>query len=271
MSTSSGIAVHVHHAAERVRVRVRGQLVAGRARRRRRAGASRPPPPGPARCRAAPAAGPPAAAAGRSAATSSAVDRVPVVEQRDLPVRGQHAAQPAAHPADRVDQFRAGCLAGCTGAGRRRRSGRPAPGSGRRAPARSGRRPAAPAPPAGWSAGPAPGRAAASSPKNTASPASALRFLIRWLPPTSVSRCRRRNPACAARLGEERWPRWGCRPRGHGADRSRTRRAARPGRAARRRRGPPRTCACQDRHIAGEQARASARSGSAASPQAQSQ
>ena len=126
--------------------------------------------------------------------------RVPVVEQRDLAVRGQHAAQPVAHPGDRVQQLRGRCLAGRPEQLRRVDQVGRGPGSGRRAPARSDRRPAAPAPPAGRSAGPGRERSCRSSPKNTARPASAFRFLIRWLPPTSDSRCRRRNPAWADKL-----------------------------------------------------------------------
>ena len=41
-------------------------------------------------------------------------------------------------------------------------------------------------------------RSSGSSPRKTPRPISAFRSLIRWLPPTSDSRCRRRNPACAA-------------------------------------------------------------------------
>ena len=87
------------------------------------------------------------------------VDRVAVVQQRDLPVWRQHAAQPAAHPPDRQGQLRPGLAP----------RGPEQPGhvdqvgehldSGRRGPARNGRRRAGSARPAARSAGPAPGPA----------------------------------------------------------------------------------------------------------------
>ena len=207
---------------------------------------------------------------GRRAAMSSDADRVAVVEQGDPPVRGR-ARSSASGASGRSHPAVPGRVPGQpTGAAQPRRSGPPGPGSGTRAPARSGHRPAGPAPRPGRSAGPARRPSRRSSPKNTARPASALRFLIRWLPPTSVSRFRRRNPAWADRLATYAASiglpatRSRCRPQYDQA-----RRAAGYGSQASPR--PGRTCACQDCHIAANQARASARSGSDASRQAQSQ
>ena len=130
--------------------------------------------------------------------------REPVVKQRDLTWRGQHRAEPAAHRGDRLGQPGLERRVRRTAAGRRRRSGRRAPGSGRRELARSGRRPAVPGDRAWRRSRLSVLASSASSPKNTASPASAFRFLMRWLPPTSVSRLRREKAGVRGEFGAER-------------------------------------------------------------------
>ncbi len=83
----------------------------GQGGRRRPAGASCPPWPGPGRCRQLHQ-GIRAGQPGRHGRDELRGHRVAVVEQRDLAVRGQHAAQPVPHPGDRLQQFRGGRLAG---------------------------------------------------------------------------------------------------------------------------------------------------------------
>ena len=123
--------------------------------------------------------------------------RESVVQQRYLAIRRQHQAQPGTHPRDRVAQ-----PVRC-----RQPGGPQQPGDVDKVPEHLAvvRRGALIVPAIGQHLDgeltahrrsvPA---SSGSSPKKTASPASAFRFFTRWLPRTSVSRLRRRNPACAA-------------------------------------------------------------------------